>query len=222
VAGGTLVHWLNPDLYLKLGYLLTSGDIDSIAEFLRSYGMWAMVISMVIDILINVLGFLPSIFISAANGVVFGLVPGVIISWLSESIGVMISFWLMRRFLRHYAEHLIAKSKYLKKIDEFSGANGFKMMLLARSLPYFPSGIITAVGAVSSIRFRDYALATLIGKLPSTMLEVVVGHDIVNYEENLARLSIVIGLIFLFYCGVWWGRKRLLRTEPMEYSKKLQ
>jgi len=222
MAGGILLHWLNPDLYPKIGYLLTSGDIDSIAEFLRSYGMWAMVISMVVDILINVLGFLPSIFISAANGVVFGLVPGVIISWLAESIGVMISFWLMRRFLRHYAEHLIAKSKYLKKIDEFSGANGFKMMLLARSLPYFPSGIITALGAVSSIRFRDYVLATFIGKFPATMLEVVVGHDILNYEENLGRLSIVIGLAFLLYCGVWWGKKRLFPMESVEYLKKKQ
>lgn len=214
LAGGGLIHLINPALYPKLGYLLTSGDIDAIAEVLRSYGMWAMVVSMVIDILINVLGFLPSIFISTANGVVFGLVPGVIISWLAECIGVIISFWLMRRFLRQYAERLIAKSKYLKIMDEFSGANGFKMMLVARSLPYFPSGIITAVGAVSSIRFREYVLATLIGKFPAVALEVVVGHDLVNYEQNLARLSIVIGLSSLIYCGLWWwGQKRSRQTE---------
>ena len=215
MAGGGLVHWVNPDLYPKLGYLLTSGDIDAITELLRSYGMWAMVVSMVIDILINVLGFLPSIFISTANGVVFGLVPGIIISWLAECIGVIISFWLMRRFLRQYAERVIAKSKYLKKMDEFSGANGFKMMLVARSLPYFPSGIITAVGAVSSIRFRDYVMATLIGKFPSVALEVVVGHDLVNYEQNMARLSIVIGLALLIYCGLWWWGKRRLRQLEM-------
>lgn len=217
VAGGGLVQWLNPALLPKLGYLLTSGDIDAIADILRSYGVWAMVVSMVIDILINVLGFLPSIFISTANGVVFGLVPGIIISWLAECIGVILSFWLMRRFLRQSAERLIGKSKYLKKLDEFSGANGFKMMLVARSLPYFPSGIITAVGAVSSIRFRDYVLATLIGKFPAVALEVVVGHDLVNYEENLARLSIVIGLALLIYCGLWWwGQKRSRRAETAE------
>lgn len=216
MTGGGLVHWFNPALYPKLGYLLISGDIDAIAEFLRSYGMWAMVVSMVINILINVLGFLPSAFISTANGVVFGLVPGVIISWLAECIGVIISFCLMRRFLRQYAERLLAKSKYLKKMDEFSGENGFKMMLVARSLPYFPSGIITAVGAMSSIRFRDYVLATLIGKFPPTALEVMVGHDLVNYDQNLARLSMVIGLALLIFCGIWWGQRRLLRTETVE------
>lgn len=216
VVGGILLHWLNPALYPQLGYLLTSGDIDAIVDILRSYGIWAMVVSMVIDILINVLGFLPSIFISTANGVVFGLGPGVIISWLAECIGVILSFWLMRRFLRQSAERLIAQSKYLTKIDEFSGENGFKMMLLARSLPYFPSGIITALGAVSSIRFRDYALATLIGKFPAVALEVIVGCDLVNYEQNLARLSIVIGLAVLVYCGVWWWQRRARRISSAE------
>ena len=213
LAGGGLVHWLNPDLFSKLGTLLTCGDIGTIVEILRSYGMWAMVVSMVIDILINVLGFLPSIFISTANGVVFGIVPGVIISWLAESIGVIISFWLMRKFFRESAQCLIDKSNCLKKIDEFSGANGFKMMLVARSLPYFPSGIITAVGALSSIRFRDYVLATLIGKFPSTALEVVVGHDLVNYKQNLARLSIVIAISVLIYCGLWWWQRRSRQVE---------
>lgn len=210
-AGGGLIHWLNPTFYPQLLYLLTSGDIDAIVEMLRSYGVWAMAVSMIIDILINVLGFLPSIFISAANGVVFGLVPGIIISWLAECIGVIISFWLMRKFLRKSAEQLIAKSNYLKKMDEFSGANGFKMMLAARSLPYCPSGIITALGAVSSIGFKDYALATLIGKLPSVALEVVVGHDIINYEQNMARLAIVVSLAVLIYCGLWWWQKQKLR-----------
>lgn len=79
-AGGGLIHWLNPAFYPNMIYLLTSGDIEAIADILRSYGVWAMFISMVIDILINVLGFLPSIFISTANGVVFGIVPGIIIS----------------------------------------------------------------------------------------------------------------------------------------------
>ncbi|WP_110953802.1 TVP38/TMEM64 family protein [Anaerosinus massiliensis] len=202
------LHWFNPDLYLQIGYLLTSGDIQAIVDILRSYGIWAMIVSILIDVFINVLGFLPTIFISAANGVVFGLLPGVIISWLAECIGVIISFWLMRRFLRQTAERLIANSKYLQKIDTFSGANGFKMMLAARSLPYFPSGIITALGALSSIRFRDYVLATMIGKFPAVTLEVVIGHDLITYEQNLVRLSLVILVIIGIYLGSWWWRRR--------------
>ena len=75
-------------------------------------------------------------------------------------------------------------------------------MAFARALPYFPSGILTAVGAVSSISIRDYIIANLIGKFPSTALEVVIGHDIVNFQQNSERLGIlivVVGIIFFAY-----------------------
>lgn len=63
-------------------------------------------------------------------------------------------------------------------------------MAFARALPYFPSGILTAVGAVSSMSARDYIIANLIGKFPSTALEVVIGHDVVNFQEHSQRLTI--------------------------------
>lgn len=215
IGGALLVHWYNPALYATLWYLLTSGDIQALADVLRAYGLWAIIISILFNIAINMLGFLPSIFISAANGVVFGLIPGIFISWLAECLGAIISFVLIRRFFRHTAERLIVKSKYLGKLDEFSGANGFTMMLAARSLPVLPAGLITAAGAVSRIRFRDHALATLLGKFPATALEVMVGYDLVNYEQNLLRLSVVIGLAFLIYYRVWW-RRRQRQQSPTE------
>ena len=68
------------------------------------------------------------------------VIPGIIISWLAETVGVIISFLLMRTILRSSAEKIIAKSSALKKIDEFSGKKGFQLMLIMRTIPYFPSG----------------------------------------------------------------------------------
>jgi uncharacterized membrane protein YdjX (TVP38/TMEM64 family) len=202
-----LTYMLSPQFFSKLWILVTSGDVEAILATFRSYGPWAVVVSIVLNVLINILGFLPSIFFSTANGILFGVVPGIMVSWMSECIGVIISFVLMRSLLRDYAEKMIGKSVYLQKIDEFSGQNGFKMMLFARMLPYLPSGIVTALGALSRIRFHDYVTATLLGKLPSTALEVVVGYDIVNYERNLARLGIVVVIATLFYGGLWWHQQ---------------
>lgn len=202
------IYLFNPGFFPALWTITTSGDIEKIAEYLRSFGVWAMLFSFIIDVLINALGFLPSIFISTANGVVFGIGWGVVISWLAETVGVVISFILMRSILRSSAEKLIAKSNYLKKVDEFSGENGFKMMLIARTLPYFPSGIITAVGALSQISLRDYIFANLIGKFPSTALEVIIGHDAVNYEKNIDRLAMIVIVSILVYGGILWYRKQ--------------
>lgn len=203
------LEFLVPGLYGDLWELLTLGDIDRISEMLLSYGPWAMVISFILDVLINAVGFLPSIFISTANGLIFGIVPGIIISWLAETVGVVISFLIMRYLLRGLAEEVIQKSDFLLKLDDFSGSKGLQMMLIARTIPYFPSGIITALGAISRISLRDYIIANLIGKFPSTALEVVLGHDIVLFEENLGRLSMVVIGAIVVYGLVWWVYKRM-------------
>ena len=114
----------------------------------------------------------------------------------------MISFLLMRYLFRGTAEKIIATSNSLKNIDEASGKNGLQWMAFARALPYFPSGILTAIGALSKISVRDYIIANLIGKFPSTALEVVIGHDIVNFKQNSMRLTVLVivtGIVFFAY-----------------------
>lgn len=196
------IHCFADGFFSKTFKLAISGNVNGLVEYLRSFGPWAIIISFILDVLINAGSVFPSIFLSTANGLIFGLPLGITISWLAETTGVVISFFLMRFFFRNTAEKIIEKSNSLKHIDEASGKHGLEWMAFARALPYFPSGILTAVGAVSSISARDYIIANLIGKFPSTALEVVIGHDVVNFEENSQRLTIliiVVGLIFFGY-----------------------
>lgn len=197
-----------PESCARLWHIMTCGDMQETIDYIRSFGVWAMLFSFCLDVLVNALGFLPSIFISTANGVIFGVVPGVIVSWLAETTGVIISFFLMRTILRDSAEKLIQKSPYLTRLDEFSGEKGFQLMLIARTLPYFPSGILTALGAVSRISAKDYMLSNLIGKFPSTALEVVIGHDAVLFHEHMDRLALVVTLAAAVYFALWYIQKR--------------
>ena len=199
-----LIHFFAQDFFTNTFKLAVSGNVNGLVEYLRSFGPWAMVVSFFLDVLINAGSIFPSIFLSTANGLIFGLPLGILISWLAETVGVVISFLLMRFFFRSTAEKLIAKSNSLKHIDEASGKHGLEWMAFARALPYFPSGILTAVGAVSSISVRDYVIANLIGKFPSTALEVVIGHDLVNYKEHSERLAILVILVVL----IFWGYKK--------------
>lgn len=198
-AGGAFTWWLAGDKVNTMFTLAVSGDVDALAEYFRSFGAWAMVVSFVLDVLINAGSIFPSIFISTANGLIFGLPMGILISWLAETTGVVISFWLMRYLFRSTAEKMIAKSTMLMKIDDLSGRKGLQWMAAARMLPYFPSGILTAVGAVSKISTRDYIIANLIGKFPSTSLEVVIGHDLVNFQQHSERLAVMITLAIIIF-----------------------
>lgn len=211
-----VIHVLDPHFYSTMWHLATNGNMEEIAQFLQAYGPWAMLVSMLLDIFVNAVGFLPSIFISTANGLVFGIVPGIIISWIAETIGVVISFYIMRFLLRDTAHKLIAKNKMLMKVDDFSGRNGLVVMLFARTLPYFPSGVITALGAISKIKARDYIIANLIGKFPSTALEVTIGYDIVNFESQMTWLGIIVIAATIGYIILWRIYKYYLKRDSEE------
>ena len=204
-AGG---WFLFPDVFARLWHVMTCGSLQETIGYIQSFGVWAMLFSFCLDVLVNALGFLPSIFISTANGVLFGVVQGIAVSWLAETAGVILSFFLMRTILRDSAEKIIQKSPYLSKLDEFSGEKGFQMMLVARAIPYFPSGILTALGAVSRITAKDYMLSNLIGKFPSTALEVIIGHDAVLFQENMERLTFVVIFATIIYVAIWYVQRR--------------
>lgn len=202
------INFMSPYFFTKVWILATSGNIESTVEFLASYGIWAVAISFFLDVLINAVGFLPSIFLSTANGLIFGLPLGILISWTAESVGVIISFLIMRYFLREYAEKVIEQSNSLKRLDEMSSDSGLTAMAIARTMPYFPSGILTALGAVSKMSIRDYCIATFIGKFPSTTIEVVLGHDVVNFRQNMDRLAILVSLIAVVYGYMYWRKRK--------------
>lgn len=207
VAVISISYLVKPE-WFQIIQLLFKGDITGSIEFIRSYGPYAMLVSFLLVVFINTVAVLPNIFILAANGVIFGVVQGTLISWIAESVGVTISFIFMRYLFRDYAHELILRSNSLKKIDEFSGNNGLKLMLIARSIPYIPSGLVTALGALSNIRIKDYIIATLIGKLLSAWIEVTLGHDLMFYKEHMMRLILLVLVSGLAYFLFWQYRKR--------------
>lgn len=200
------IHLIAPDFYPTILRMIREQDLEGLIAYLQSFGVWAVFVSFFIDVVINIVGFLPSIFISTANGLIFGLFWGTIISWLAETTGVVISFWAMRVLFRTMAMHLIEKSKTLSRLDQYES---WQAVAVARAIPYMPNGLVTAVSALSSMPFERHLLGSLIGKLPSVALEVCVGHDIVRMGEHAERLTIIIVVVALIYGIIWWyGRKR--------------
>lgn len=87
------IHFIDPSFYPTIYHLSKDGDLHGTIHYLKGFGIYAAFVSFFIDVIINIVGFLPSIFISTANGLIFGLFWGVIISWLAETVGVILSFY---------------------------------------------------------------------------------------------------------------------------------
>lgn len=170
-----------------------------LVDFMSNYKEFAVLISLAISVLIALSGVLPSVFVTGANVIVFGSITGFIISLMGEVIGATITFYLYRLGFKGKAKSLGNKYNFLKKLTKSRGIKAGILVMQGRLIPFVPSGFVTFSGAVSEIDAITFTLATLVGKIPSIALEVLVSHDVVNVKENFIRLMItIIALIIMF------------------------
>lgn len=202
-----LMYLWQPEFFQHAYSIIEKGDIIALAEYLRSFGPWSILVTIILFVVMTFTIVFPFMILSGAAGIMYGLFWGVMISWIGEVIGAVFMFIFARYFFRKMLEKWICKSKYLKQVDDYSAENGFKALLIARLLPLAPSGIITAVAAISRIGFKEFFLATLIGKLPPVVFKVMIGHDLVFAGENMTRLIVIVGLVILIYVGLWWHKR---------------
>ena len=206
-----IVHLVDPTFLPTLYGLLARGDIRETAAYIKSFGPWAVVFACLLTFFVNTLGFPPAIIFSTANTLIFGIFWGIFLSVVAETAGVTFSFLLLRFFFRDAAEKIIAKHKTLAKIDKYSGKKGFVFMLIARMVPYFPSILLNALGALSALSLRDYVLSSFVGKFPSTGIEAIIGHDTITGNPDPTRMIVVIVLAVLLIVGAWYYERKEAR-----------
>lgn len=217
-----IIHLINPEFLPYMIGLLSRGDIRETAQYIASFGPWAILFSALLTFFVNALGFPPAIVFSTANTLIFGIFWGIVLSVVAETAGVIFSFLLLRFFFRDAAETIIHKSKLLSNLDKFNGKNGFVVMLIARMIPYFPSLALNALGAISAMSLRDYALASFVGKFPSTGIEAIIGHDTLTHDSDPTRLVIVVIFAIVLIGGAWWYERRMLKKEKALEAEQTQ
>ncbi|MCI1820706.1 MAG: VTT domain-containing protein [Megasphaera sp.] len=170
------IEFFVPDFYRTVFMMIQDRNINGIASYIASFGYMAMIMTVLIIVITNMTG-LPSIEVLTVSGRIFGLMPGILLCWIGEVIGNIMAFCIIRFFFRNKAHECIEKNKILEKMDSYSN---FKEMFIARLIPFSPNVLITTLGALSHLSFRDHTLATIIGKLPSVALEVWLGYGLIQ------------------------------------------
>ena len=128
----------------------------------------------------------------------------ILISWAGEVIGIEISFHLTRTLFRGQAQRFIGGSDMFGKLDSYSC---IRTIMAGRAIPYAPNVVVTALGALSHISYRDHFIANVIGKFPAVVIEVWLGHDLLLIREHWQRLLAVSAIVALVYGILWWRRK---------------
>lgn len=189
------VYYFIPSINQTMNQILkafASGDFTVVGEFVKSYGVYAAIVSFFLMILQSVAAPLPAFLITFANANLFGWWKGAILSWSSAMAGAMICFYIARILGRDVAERLTSRAG-LQQIDEFFEKHGRMSILIARLLPFISFDIVSYAAGLTSMSFKSFFIATGIGQLPATIIYSYVGSMLTGGAKMF-----VTGLLLLF------------------------
>lgn len=159
----------------KLG-IVDSFNIAELSQVVRDMGIWGKILY-VITYILRPLVLFPATPLTLFGGYTFGAVHGTILDVIGAGTGALLAFWIARKLGKDKIERLI-KGKKIEKFDHKIGENGFLVVLYLRLIPLFPFDSINYSMGLSSVRTRDYAVATYLGIIPGAFVLNFLGSSL--------------------------------------------
>jgi len=162
-----------------VGVAPTSKGIE--AE-IRSWGHWAVAASIGLMIAHSLVPF-PAEFVTFANGMLFGPVWGVAITWTGAMLGAALAFALARWCGRPFVDALM-NERHRAAMDRWARRQGIGVLLLSRLMPLISFNVINYAAGLTPVSWWTFLWTTGLGILPITTLLVVTGDQVWNGSGN--------------------------------------
>jgi uncharacterized membrane protein YdjX (TVP38/TMEM64 family) len=168
--------------------------------------------------------FFPGLPLTLGAGFLYGAIIGTLVVSPASVAGATLAFLIARYLARDWVTRRIKKYPQAAAMDRAIEKNGFKAVVLLRLQPVLPFNILNYALGLTSIRLRDYMLASWIGMFPATVLYVYLGSvmndisDLLRGRPNsgIAGRLLLWGGLAAIVVLVWWlGRiaRKALREE---------
>ncbi|MDO8751713.1 MAG: TVP38/TMEM64 family protein [Dehalococcoidia bacterium] len=197
-----LAYWLWPafrDQLHRVVNIVGRADIEGLRQYLRSFGIWAPIVSALVMVLQAVLFPLPAFIVTVTNGLLFGAFWGTLLSWGSAMVGAAVCYAIARVLGRPAVERLVSK-RALAAADRFFERYGNHSVLIARLVPVVSFDVVSYVAGVTSISFVGFFVATGIGQLPATIVYSILGQNLPSIANiGLFAFGAVAALLVLAF-----------------------
>jgi uncharacterized membrane protein YdjX (TVP38/TMEM64 family) len=203
LAGGIAALYFTP----LRGYL-TKAHINELIAWLR--GLWYGPLVLIALYAAGCVFALPaSIFVIAA-GVIWGWKLGGLYAIIGGFLGAIAAYYVGGFLGEGLLDKFGSVGRGVRKQVESSG---FLSMLIVRLIPGPPFAVWNYAAGVAKMRFRDYALATLIGIIPSHLVFTYCADSLVNGTmtegDAIKRLAIVCALLLALILIPLYIKKRM-------------
>lgn len=190
-----------------IGIALLSGiDRSQLQLWLQQMGIWAPVLYILIYSIATIC-ILPSTPLNLTGGAIFGSVWGTVWTSIAAILAAVLAFGFSRTIGRSLVERKLA-GKW-ESIDREMQQGGFFYMFAIRLLPLIPYGIVNFAAGLTSIKFRDYLLGTLLGTVPGILPFVMMGAGLTALKQgDVLPLLVGLALTGMLVGTATWYRRR--------------
>ena len=147
----------------------------------------------------------PSSLIMVANGALFGIVPGTILSVIGGLGAAAVGFGLGRRgglFLDRFVPAV-----NLQQADRLLAKWGILALILTRPFPLLAETTVIMAGT-SSMPWRRLWLGVFGGTLPTAIVYAVTGALATSFESATLAFSLVLAIAgIVWMVGTYWGNR---------------
>jgi len=140
----------------------------------RSAGPWAPLAFIGLYVAQSIAAPIPGQALNFAAGYLFGLIPGLLYSWLGLILGSTAALLLARYLGRPLVQRLIAPTA-LEKMDRLAENRGLVFFFLVFLIPGLPDDIACFVAGLTSLPLLALIAISAIGRLPSVVASVWLG-----------------------------------------------
>ncbi len=202
---------------LAAAWLLLPLDnwINAIRQWIAHLGDWGLAAFMLMYIVAVVL-LIPGAALTITAGLTYGW-WGLAISLVAATTGASLAFLIGRYLARARVRSFIADHTLLQAVTRAVSAEGWKVVGLVRLSPLIPFNLQNYFFGVTDIPFLHYALATLIGMIPGTFVNIYIAIFGSSMFADDGKLTLVQWGFFAFGLAVTvlvtWMVARRARRE---------
>ncbi len=161
---------------LFVSYFVFDGGelLKQFINWIKSLGYWGPVVFIAAYTLLTVF-MIPGSVLTLGAGFAFGLGWGSVWTIIGANLGANLAFLVGRFFAQKKIQEKVQSNKKFGAIDEAVAKDGLQIVALTRLAPVFPFTLLNYLYSVTKVKWSSYALATLFGMLPGTIMYVYLG-----------------------------------------------
>ncbi len=169
--------------------------VEYLTSLLQHMGIFAGILLVILE---SIIPMLPLGVFVALNINAFGLVIGILISWMATCLGCYMSFLLFSFLSEKYISKKVKTLKVKKVITKMKSIN-FSNLVVIIALPFTPAFLINISAGIVRMSHRKFLLALAIGKIFMISFWGCIGKSLLESMTDITTIIILAIFIILAY-----------------------